>query len=185
MNVRGGHFLKNDIATFDAPFFTVTPNEAKAMDPQQRIMLELVYESLESGQFLLNSCVGYSNIEISTNIGIIAGISMHSVVGSNTSCFVGCSNKDYDILGGKDGEDLAKYHVTGTSDATLSNRLSWFYDLHGPNLCLDTACSSSIVALHLACQSLRAGESKMVSTSSTFRYLRSVLTNIVVNLRSR
>lgn len=89
---------------------------------------------------------------------------MQNLVGSDTSCFVGCSNKDYDILGGKDGEDFAKYHITGTSDATLSNRLSWFYDLHGPNLCLDTACSSSIVALHLACQSLRAGESKMVST---------------------
>ena len=56
MNVRGGHFLKNDIAAFDAPFFTITPNEAKAMDPQQRIMLELVYESLENGRLLVNPC---------------------------------------------------------------------------------------------------------------------------------
>lgn len=166
MNVRGGHFLKNDIAAFDAPFFTITPNEAKAMDPQQRIMLELVYESLESGKILETSYFRHSIIRTSTNLRILAGMSMHDLVGSDTSCFVGCSNKDYDILGGKDGEDLAKYHVTGTSDATLSNRLSWFYDLHGPNFCLDTACSSSIVALHLACQSLRAGESKMVSTSN-------------------
>lgn len=94
---------------------------------------------------------------------------MHSIIGSDTSCFVGCCSKDYDVLGCKDGEDFAKYHVTGNSDATLSNRLSWFYDLHGPNLCLDTACSSSIVALHLACQSLRAGESKMVSASPAVR----------------
>ena len=109
---------------------------------------------------------------------------MHDIVGSDTSCFIGCCSKDYDVLSGKDSEDLAKYHVTGTSDATLSNRLSWFYDLHGPNLCLDTACSSSIVALHLACQSLRAGESKIVSTSFSFLRLPCALTVVTVNLRS-
>ncbi len=52
MNLRGGHFLKDDVARFDAPFFSITPNEAKAMDPQQRMMLEVAYEGLENGELL-------------------------------------------------------------------------------------------------------------------------------------
>lgn len=54
INTRGGHFLKDDVAAFDAPFFSITPSEATAMDPQQRLMLEVVYESLENGNIFHN-----------------------------------------------------------------------------------------------------------------------------------
>jgi acyl transferase domain-containing protein len=62
-----------------------------------------------------------------------------------------------------DTETTLKYRPTGTTNALLSNRVSWFFDFKAPSLTLDTACSSSMVALHLACQSLRWGESDMVS----------------------
>lgn len=88
---------------------------------------------------------------------------MEDIVGSNTSCYVGSFTKDYSEILERDLEDGPKYHATGNGPAILSNRLSWFFDLKGPSITLDTACSSSLVCLHLACQSLRTGESKMVS----------------------
>lgn len=88
---------------------------------------------------------------------------MEDIVGSNTSCYVGSFTKDYSEILERDLEDGHKYHATGNGSAILSNRLSWFFDLKGPSITLDTACSSSLVCLHLACQSLRTGESKMVS----------------------
>lgn len=90
---------------------------------------------------------------------------MEDVAGSNTSCYVGSFTRDYNDLLGMDREDFPLYHGTGTGSAIMSNRVSWFYDLKGPSISLDTACSSSMVALHLACQSLRTGESEMVSNS--------------------
>lgn len=87
---------------------------------------------------------------------------MEDVVGSDTSCYVGCFAHDYNDMAFHDAENAHMYHATGTGSAILSNRISWFYDLKGPSITLDTACSSSLVALHLACQSLRTGESKQV-----------------------
>lgn len=88
---------------------------------------------------------------------------MSDIVGSKTSCYVGCFTKDYSDILDRDTEDNLMYSATGTGTAMLSNRLSWFFDLKGPSVSIDTACSSSLVALHLACQSLRTGESEMVS----------------------
>lgn len=88
---------------------------------------------------------------------------MSDIVGSKTSCYVGCFTKDYSDILDRDPEDNLMYLATGTGTAMLSNRLSWFFDLKGPSVSIDTACSSSLVALHLACQSLRTGESEMVS----------------------
>ncbi len=87
---------------------------------------------------------------------------MKDVVGSNTSCYVGCFTRDYGDMLSKDLASGPMYQATGNGEAMLANRLSWFFDLKGPNLSIDTACSSSLVALHLACQSLQTGESKMV-----------------------
>ncbi|KAL4890134.1 ketoacyl-synt-domain-containing protein [Aspergillus ambiguus] len=137
-NFRSGHFLAESLAAFDAPFFSITPNEARAMDPQQRLCLELAYESLEN-----------------------AGIPLDKVSGTNTSCYVGSFCQDYQNLMSRDPENLPFYNITGTGTACLSNRVSWFYNLVGPSMTIDTACSSSLVALHLACQSLRTGESTM------------------------
>jgi acyl transferase domain-containing protein len=86
---------------------------------------------------------------------------MESVVGSDASCYVGCFTQDYNNMMSHDSENLPAYFPTGVAPSCLSNRVSWFYDLHGPSMTVDTACSSSLVALHLACQSIRAGEANM------------------------
>lgn len=96
------------------------------------------------------------------SIAIVAGIRMADVAGSKTSCYVGCFTRDYSDMLACDREDLPLYSGTGTGSAIMSNRISWFFDMKGPSISLDTACSSSMVALHLACQSIRTGESEMV-----------------------
>ena len=79
---------------------------------------------------------------------------------------MGAFTKDYEILLSRDPSLRAKYKGTGTGTAMLANRISWFFDFKGPSLSLDTACSGSLYALHLAGQSLRCGESEMVPSSS-------------------
>ncbi|PYH89870.1 ketoacyl-synt-domain-containing protein [Aspergillus ellipticus CBS 707.79] len=138
LNVRKAHFMKSDISEFDAPFFLITPAEAKAMDPQQRMALECTYEAFEN-----------------------AGQRLEDVLGSRASSYIGCFTRDYSDMLACDRENLPLYHGTGTGSAIMSNRISWYFDLKGPSISLDTACSSSLVALHLGCQSLRTGESEM------------------------
>lgn len=84
-------------------------------------------------------------------------------MGSNTSVYIGCFTREYDGVLARDSEIDLKYVATGTGTTMLANRLSWFYDFHGPSMALDTACSSSLVACHLACNSLKIKESSMVS----------------------
>ncbi|KAI0460550.1 polyketide synthase [Xylaria acuta] len=136
--VRHGHFLKGSIATFDAPFFSITPKEASSMDPQQRGMLECVYRALEN-----------------------AGIPLEVAAGTQTGVYVGCFSSDYRSIMEKDLDQDLKYAATGNVVSMLSNRVSWFYDLRGPSLTIDTACSSSLVAMHQACNSLKLGETTM------------------------
>ena len=116
----------------------MSAHEARATDPQQRILLEVAYEALEN-----------------------AGIPMENAAGSDTSCYVGCFTKDWSEMILRDPETSPKYIGTGGFNTMLSNRVSWFFDLRGPSMTVDTACSSSLVCLHLACQSIRCGESKM------------------------
>ncbi|KAH6699034.1 iterative type I polyketide synthase [Leptodontidium sp. MPI-SDFR-AT-0119] len=140
--VKGGHFLVEDPAYFDALFFSTTKSEVLAMDPQQRVLLESVYHALEN-----------------------AGIPMNKANGSNTSVFVSGFNHDHLAMLNTDPETTMKYKPTGTTNSLLSNRVSWFFDFKAPSLTIDTACSSSMVAMHLACQSLRSGESSMAVVS--------------------
>jgi len=91
---------------------------------------------------------------------------MEDMVGSQTSCYVGCFTQDYHNMMSHDPENFPAYFPTGVAAACLSNRISWFYDLKGPSMTVDTACSSSLVALHLACQSMRAGESEVASPTN-------------------
>ncbi|OQD87457.1 hypothetical protein PENSOL_c077G02280 [Penicillium solitum] len=109
-----------------------------AMDPQQRLLLEVAYEGLEN-----------------------AGIPLAKVMGTKTSCFVGSFSADYTDLLLRDPECVPMYQCTnaGQSRAMTANRLSYFFDLKGPSVTVDTACSGSLVALHLACQSLQTGDS--------------------------
>ncbi|KAK1140467.1 putative Hybrid PKS-NRPS biosynthetic cluster [Aspergillus melleus] len=112
------------------------PAEADAIDPQQRILLETVYEGLES-----------------------AGLTIEGLQGSSTAVYVGMMGCDYaDVVQG-DIECTPTYAGTSTSRSIHSNRISYFFDWHGPSMTIDTACSSSMMAIHLAVQSLRSGDS--------------------------
>ena len=135
---EGAHFLEQDVSAFDAPFFNITAQETKVIDPAARMLLEVTYEGLEN-----------------------AGIPIESLAGSDTSCHVGCFTHDYHDMLMRDAESSPMYSITGTGFSLLSNRVSWFYDFRGSSMTIDTACSSSLVALHLACRGLRAGESKV------------------------
>ena len=101
---------------------------------------------------------------------------MESVRGSNASVHVGCFNTDHFSLLAKDPERSPKYAGTGAAASMLSNRLSWFYDLKGPSLTIDTACSSSMVALDLACQALQNGTSDMASVTDWIHHCVHLLT---------
>lgn len=131
-NVRDSYLLDEDHRVFDARFFGVKPIEADSMDPQQRLMLETVYEALEN-----------------------AGVTIESLKGTNTAVYVGLMANEYGDLLSYDIDHLPTYFATSTAASILSNRISYFYDWHGPSVTLDTACSSSLVAVHQAVRSLR------------------------------
>jgi len=109
-----------DIAGFDAAFFGISPREALQMDPQQRMLLEMTWEAFECG-----------------------GIQPSSQRGSRTAVYVGYSGSDYSY---RQAEDLSKFDassMTGNTGSVAANRLSYWFDLHGPSMAVDTACSSS------------------------------------------
>ena len=93
----------------------------------------------------------------------IAGIPLQEVKGSKTSVHVGNFSNDWAATQLKDPQDPSIYAATGMSQSLLANRVSWFFDLRGPSFTLDAACSSSMMALDLACQGLQRGQSTMVS----------------------
>ncbi|KAI0124108.1 hypothetical protein BJ170DRAFT_735829 [Xylariales sp. AK1849] len=152
-----GHYLGQDVYAFDANFFDIPGKEAIAMDPSQRLMLEVAYEAFEN-----------------------SGLPVEEVRGTNTSCYVGQFVSDYREMLFRDAESAPTYTVTGTGTALISNRISWFFDLKGPSFTINTACSSSMVALHEACESLRRKESTMsivggsnlILSPEMFTYLR-------------
>lgn len=135
LNPQGGHFLDEDLGRFDAPFFNITLQEARSLDPQQRLLLECTYEALEN-----------------------AGIPKQSLTGFNVGVFAGASFADYELRNMRDPETIPMHEATGNAVSLQANRISYYFDLNGPSLTVDTACSSSLTAVHLACQSLRAGE---------------------------
>lgn len=108
------------------------------MDPQQRLLLEVAYESFEN-----------------------AGMTPARLSGSNTGVYAGQWTSDYAEVLARDPDHQATYHVTGVGPAITSNRISHFFNLHGPSTTVDTGCSASLVALHLAVQSLRCKETDM------------------------
>ncbi|KAK6593954.1 hybrid nrps pks [Botrytis cinerea] len=133
-----GYFLSQDVREFDASFFSLSPLEAQAMDPQHRLLLETVYEALEE-----------------------AGIPAETLRGSDTAVYTGVMFHDYLSLSSQDHMAIPKYHITGTAPNKASNRISYFFDWHGPSVTVDTACSSSLVALDHAVQQLRSGSSTL------------------------
>ncbi len=152
LTTQCGGFL-SDVRSFDADFFSVTPREARHMDPQQRLMLEVAWEALEH-----------------------AGIAPESLRGSRTGVFVGISTSDYARLLSRVPGQIDGYAGTGMALSIAANRLSFLLDLRGPSMAVDTACSSSLVALHLASSSLRHGECDLALVAGVNLMLESDLT---------
>jgi acyl transferase domain-containing protein len=129
----------------------------QCMDPQYRLILEVVYEALEAGMYYIPSFPTW----VLTPHGSAAGIPLEQVSGSKTGVFAGTMYHDYQGSFQRQPEALPRYFITGNAGTMLANRVSHFYDLRGPSVSIDTACSTTLTALHLAIQSLRAGESDM------------------------
>jgi phthiocerol/phenolphthiocerol synthesis type-I polyketide synthase B len=133
---RWGGFL-DDIARFDAAYFGIPAREAAAMDPQQRILLEVAYEAMQD-----------------------AALAPATLKGSRTGVFAGTVGTDYQQAVVQDA-GLEAHTVTGNLRSITVGRLAYLLDLRGPSVPVDTACSSSLVAVHLAVQSLRLRESDL------------------------
>ncbi|KAI1270610.1 ketoacyl-synt-domain-containing protein [Xylariaceae sp. FL1019] len=134
-NIPGGYFLDGLPSDFDHSFFNITPIEAQWLDPQQRRMLEVSYECLES-----------------------AGLTLDQVAGSNTGVYVGCFTADYQQMAVKEPDFRHNYAATGVDPGIISDRIGNIFNLNGPSFTINAACTSSIYALHTACNALRSGD---------------------------
>ncbi|RKG93765.1 type I polyketide synthase [Corallococcus terminator] len=150
---RWAGLLTEPVDGFDAAFFGVPPREARSLDPQHRLLLEVAWEALED-----------------------AGIPPGALSSSRTGVFVGACSKDYsDSVTRQPNEEQDAYSTTGNLLSIAAGRLSYALGLQGPCLTIDTACSSSLVAVHLACRSLRSGESDLALVGGVNMILSPVL----------
>ncbi|WP_255794922.1 type I polyketide synthase [Mycobacteroides abscessus] len=131
---RWGGFL-DQIGGFDTAGLGITQYEAQAMDPQHRLLVEMSWEALEH-----------------------AGIAPSSLMGSQTGVYFGIAHHDYLLRTFDESLVDNPYVMTGNAHSVAAGRVSYLLGLHGPSVAVDTACSSGLLSVHLACQSLRAGE---------------------------
>lgn len=130
-----GGFL-DSVFGFDADFFGISPREAECMDPQHRLLLELAFEAIERGGETLRSLAGRS-------VGVFTALS------------------SYDMYYHAEAFGTEIHTATGVSPSMAANRISYSFDLRGPSLNVDSACSASLTALDLACRSLRNGQCEL------------------------
>ncbi|WP_409523353.1 type I polyketide synthase [Nitrincola sp. MINF-07-Sa-05] len=130
-----------DISGFDAGFFGLSPRELTHMDPQQRMLLEMSWEAIES-----------------------ANMPPSQLRGSRCGVYIGIASGDYGYRYSDDFSAIDANTATGTSPSIAANRISFMFDLHGPSMAMDTACSSSMIAFHQACRAIQSGE---ISTALT------------------
>jgi acyl transferase domain-containing protein len=130
--------LPGNVAEFDADFFNLSPREARAMDPRQRLALELTWELLED-----------------------AFVVPETVRGQQVAVYLGAMTDDYAFLTLRDADNLDHHSFAGISRAMIANRISYAFGMHGSSMTIDSGQSSSLVAVHLACESLRTGESPL------------------------
>ncbi|OBK49886.1 type I polyketide synthase [Mycobacterium sp. 1081908.1] len=130
--------LLDNVAEFDADFFNLSPREAGAMDPRQRLALELAWELLEDA-FLVPE----------------------TLRGERVAVYLGAMSDDYAVLTLDAAEHVDHHSFAGISRAMIANRISYVLGLYGPSMTIDSGQSSSLVAVHAAAESLRSGESKL------------------------
>ncbi|AZS14154.1 SDR family NAD(P)-dependent oxidoreductase [Paenibacillus lutimineralis] len=138
---KWGAFM-NDVDKFDAGFFHISPREAELMDPQERLMLQSTYHTLEDA--------GYAGGKVS---------------GKKVGVFVGVMNSHYQMLGAEQYANGQLLDVR-SSFASIANRISYYFNFKGPSIAVDTMCSSALVAIHMACESIRHGESELAVAGS-------------------
>lgn len=151
-NTRGGYL--DDIKGFDAEFFAMSPTEVEKVDPQQRLALELTWEALEHARIPASSLKG-------TPVGV----------------FIGSSSHDFTMLAAIDPNNgSTPYGLTGAASSIIANRVSYFYDFRGPSVAVDTACSSTLVAVHQAVRALRSGDADLALAGGTNTLLAPLVT---------
>ncbi|XXG99911.1 hypothetical protein Hte_006252 [Hypoxylon texense] len=133
--MKGAFLAEEDARLFDHSFFGITGLEVETMDPSQRKLLEVAYEAVEN-----------------------AGETWDSISGSRTGVFVGNFCLDHWMIQSRDWDNPRPYAFVGAGTSILANRISYVFNLQGPSLTIDTACSSSMYALHVAVNSIRAGD---------------------------
>ncbi|KAJ5238512.1 polyketide synthase [Penicillium chermesinum] len=149
MRSPGGMFIEDiDPKVFDAGFFGISGADALAMDPQQRQLLEVVYECIEN-----------------------SGTPMERLHGAPIACFVGSYGVDYGDMQARDPEDRVPGVTIGVGRAILSNRISHFFNFKGPSMTIDTACSGSLVGVDVACRYLHTGEANGAVIAGANLYL--------------
>lgn len=148
MPTKWGGFLP-DIRGFDADFFGISPREAVAMDPQQRVLLEVAWEALEH-----------------------SGIAPDQLSETQTAVMMGVYYTEYQNASAGDPDTIDAYSATGNAHSVTVGRISYLLGLRGPAVAVDTACSSSLVSIHLACQSLRMRESDLALAGGVSLNLR-------------
>ncbi|MBV8181784.1 MAG: polyketide synthase, partial [Mycobacterium sp.] len=148
MSSKWGGFLP-EVAGFDADYFGISPREAEAMDPQQRLMLEVAYEALEH-----------------------AGIATDDLSGVRAAVMMGVYYGEYQTISAANPDNIDAYSATGNAHAVAVGRIAYLLGLRGPAVAIDSACSSSLVTIHLACQSLRLRESDLALAGGVSLILR-------------
>jgi acyl transferase domain-containing protein len=150
---KWGGFL-DDYDKFDPRFFDLSPEEARAIDPQERLFLQSVWSAIEDA--------GYTRANLKTRFA--------KGRGADVGVFVGVTTNSYHLWA---PEERSRGNVVSpaTMPWSIANRVSYFFDFHGPSLPVDTACSSSLVALHLACESLRRRECQVAVAGGVNLYL--------------
>lgn len=133
LSMKHGYFLDEPVDRFDAAFFSMSQAEVARVDPQQRLLLEVMHEALENSG------------EVDWR-------------GSDIAVYAGSFGQDWLQMQARDPQDGSVYGITGMDDFVLANRVSYEFDLRGPSMTVKAGCSSSLIALHLACEALQRGD---------------------------
>nr|A0A455LLX1.1 RecName: Full=Highly reducing polyketide synthase atnH; Short=HR-PKS atnH; AltName: Full=Arthripenoid biosynthesis cluster protein H [Arthrinium sp.]AYO60881.1 HR-PKS AtnH [Arthrinium sp.] len=133
LSMKHGYFLDEPVDRFDAAFFSMSQAEVARVDPQQRLLLEVMHEALENA--------GEVNFR-----------------GSDIAVYAGSFGQDWLQMQARDMQEGNVYDMTGMDDFVFANRVSYELDLHGPSMTVKAGCSSSLIALHLACEALKRGD---------------------------